>query len=59
MQSAEIKVQTPYDRLADIYDQRWRNYILNTLTFLRDWEPVKTQDKILNVACASPRFLFY
>jgi ubiquinone/menaquinone biosynthesis C-methylase UbiE len=52
----EIKVQTQYDRLADIYDLRWRNYILNTLTFLRDWEQIEPQDKILDVACGTGEF---
>jgi ubiquinone/menaquinone biosynthesis C-methylase UbiE len=52
----EVKVRTQYDRLADIYDLRWRNYILNTLTFLRDWERIKTQDNILDVACGTGEF---
>jgi ubiquinone/menaquinone biosynthesis C-methylase UbiE len=56
MKKEEVKVKNQYDRLADTYDLRWRNYILNTLTFLRDWERVETQDKILDVACGTGEF---
>ncbi|BAZ46927.1 type 11 methyltransferase (plasmid) [Chondrocystis sp. NIES-4102] len=56
MDMNEVKVRTQYDRLADIYDLRWRNYILNTLTFLRDWEQIEPQDNILDVACGTGEF---
>jgi ubiquinone/menaquinone biosynthesis C-methylase UbiE len=52
----EVKVKTQYDRLADIYDLRWRKYILNTLTFLRDWEQIEPQDRILDVACGTGEY---
>lgn len=52
----EVKVRTQYDRLADIYDLRWRNYILNTLTFLHNWEQIEPQDRVLDVACGTSEF---
>lgn len=52
----EVKVRTQYDRLADIYDLRWRNYIFNTLTFLHNWERIELQDRVLDVACGTGEF---
>ncbi|MBW4536387.1 MAG: class I SAM-dependent methyltransferase [Pleurocapsa minor HA4230-MV1] len=52
----EVKVKTQYDRLADIYDLRWRNYIVNTLTFLHNWEEIEPQSTILDVACGTGEF---
>ena len=52
----EVKVRNQYDRLADIYDLRWHNYILNTLSFLRDWERIEPQDRVLDVACGTGEF---
>ena len=52
----EVKVKTQYDRLADIYDLRWRNYIVNTLTFLHNWEEIEPQSTILDVACGTCEF---
>ncbi|MGF1461400.1 MAG: class I SAM-dependent methyltransferase [Leptolyngbyaceae cyanobacterium] len=46
-------VQQQYDRWAAIYDQRWRFYIHNTLSFLLDWVPVNTGDHVLDVACGT------
>ena len=52
----EVKVRNQYDRLADIYDLRWHNYILNTLTFLHNWEEIEPQSTILDVACGTGEF---
>ena len=52
----EVKVQIQYDRLANIYDLRWRNYIINTLTFLHNWEQIEPQERILDVACGTGEF---
>ncbi|OZH54533.1 methyltransferase type 11 [Hydrocoleum sp. CS-953] len=52
----EVKIQKQYDRLADIYDLRWRNYIINTLTFLNNWEQIEPQASILDVACGTGEF---
>ncbi len=52
----EVKIQKQYDRLANIYDLRWRNYIINTLTFLHNWEKIQPQAMILDVACGTGEF---
>ncbi|NES78680.1 MULTISPECIES: class I SAM-dependent methyltransferase [Okeania] len=52
----EIKIQRQYDELANIYDLRWRNYIINTLTFLHNWEQIEPQASILDVACGTGEF---
>ncbi|MGK7922474.1 MAG: class I SAM-dependent methyltransferase [Trichodesmium sp.] len=52
----EVKIQKQYDQLAHIYDLRWRNYIINTLTFLDNWEQIEPQAKILDVACGTGEF---
>jgi ubiquinone/menaquinone biosynthesis C-methylase UbiE len=52
----EIKVQTQYNQLAEIYDIRWRKYIVNTLTFLHNWEQINPEAKVLDVACGTGEF---
>lgn len=52
----EVKVQTEYDRLANIYDLRWHNYITKTLTFLYNWEQIEPQALVLDVACGTGEF---
>ncbi len=52
----EVKIQKQYDQLAHIYDLRWRNYIINTLTFLNNWEQIEPQARILDVACGTGEF---
>jgi ubiquinone/menaquinone biosynthesis C-methylase UbiE len=52
----EVKIQIQYDQLADIYDLRWRTYIVNTLTFLHNWEQIDSQAKILDIACGTGEF---
>lgn len=53
---SESKVRAQYEKIANIYDMRWRNYIVNTLTFLYNWEPIDPQAKILDVACGTGEF---
>ena len=53
MTSIETLVQQQYDRLARIYDQRWRFYISNTLSFLVGWAHIGPLDKVLDVACGT------
>jgi ubiquinone/menaquinone biosynthesis C-methylase UbiE len=53
---SEVKVSIQYDRLAAIYDLRWRTYILNTLTFLYNWEQIESQATVLDVACGTGEF---
>ncbi len=52
----EVKIQREYDRLANIYDLRWRSYIINTLTFLYNWEKIQPQAIILDVDCGTGEF---
>jgi ubiquinone/menaquinone biosynthesis C-methylase UbiE len=52
----EAKVQAEYDRLARIYDLRWRNYITDTLTFLYNWEQIDSQALVLDVGCGTGEF---
>jgi ubiquinone/menaquinone biosynthesis C-methylase UbiE len=52
----EAKVQAEYDRLASIYDLRWRSYITNTLTFLYNWEQIDSQALVLDIGCGTGEF---
>ncbi|MEA5509736.1 class I SAM-dependent methyltransferase [Crocosphaera sp. UHCC 0190] len=52
----EVKVRNQYNKLADIYDVRWRNYIVNTLKFLHNWEEIAPQATVLDVACGTGEF---
>ena len=52
----EVLVKQQYDRLAEIYDQRWQFYITNTLSFLLDWAQINPQDNVLDVACGTGEF---
>ncbi len=52
----EVKIQREYDRLANTYDLRWRSYIINTLTFLYNWEEIYPQAKVLDIACGTGEF---
>ncbi|MEO1094759.1 MAG: methyltransferase domain-containing protein [Cyanobacteria bacterium J06638_28] len=49
----EALVQQQYDRLASIYDQRWRVYITHTLSFLVDWARIASSEHVLDVACGT------
>lgn len=52
----EAIVEREYDRLAKIYDRRWRAYITNTLTFLKQWARIDPQALVLDVACGTGEF---
>ncbi|MDX2239221.1 MAG: methyltransferase domain-containing protein [Leptolyngbyaceae cyanobacterium bins.302] len=52
----EAVVQQQYDHLAKIYDQRWRNYVTNTLNFLKQWAQIHPQETVLDVACGTGEF---
>ena len=52
----EAVVQQQYDHLAKIYDQRWRNYVTNTLNFLKQWAQIHSQEIVLDVACGTGEF---
>lgn len=49
----ELTVRGQYDRLADRYDQRWKNYITDTLTFFKTWANLSPDAVILDVACGT------
>ncbi len=53
---SEVKVRAQYERLANIYDIRWRNYIANTLSFLYNWEQIDPKARVLDVACGTGEF---
>ncbi|MEO0758402.1 MAG: methyltransferase domain-containing protein [Cyanobacteria bacterium J06648_16] len=49
----ESTVRSQYDRLAPIYDQRWRGYVSRTLTFLCRWMTLASDETVLDVACGT------
>lgn len=55
MSESEIEstVRGQYDQLADRYDQRWKNYITDTLTFFKTWANLSSDAVILDVACGT------
>lgn len=52
----ESIVQEQYDQLAKIYDQRWNNYVANTLNFLKQWANIPPQATVLDLACGTGEF---
>lgn len=52
----EAIVQQQYNQLARKYDERWRNYITNTLSFLKTWAAIPAQAQVLDVACGTGEF---
>jgi ubiquinone/menaquinone biosynthesis C-methylase UbiE len=52
----EDTVRKQYNKLAYIYDLRWKNYINNTLSFLKTWSEISPQETILDVACGTGEF---
>lgn len=51
--AVELTVRDQYDQLAKQYDQRWKNYIIDTLTFLKTWANFPADAVILDVACGT------
>lgn len=51
--STEYKVKKQYDRIAQVYDQRWKRYIESSLLFLKQWLQLTGKEKILDVACGT------
>lgn len=49
----ELTVRDQYDQLADRYDQRWKNYITDTLTFFKTWANLSSDAVILDIACGT------
>lgn len=51
MSNAEVRDQ--YDRLASIYDERWRAYVAGSLSFLRGYLGLSGGERVLDVACGT------
>ena len=49
----ENAVTEEYNRLATIYDNRWDNYLSNSLSFLINWAEIPPEAVILDVACGT------
>ena len=56
MNPTESKIRDQYNQLALIYDQRWRRYISNTLTFLKNWAAISPSAVVLDIACGTGEF---
>ncbi len=52
----ETIVRKQYDQLAAVYDLRWKSYIANTLSFLKNWAEISPTDTVLDVACGTGEF---
>lgn len=52
----ETKVRQQYDHLAAVYDQRWNNYVANTLSFLKNWTQISPLAVVLDVGCGTGEF---
>jgi ubiquinone/menaquinone biosynthesis C-methylase UbiE len=52
----EAKVRQQYNRLATVYDQRWKHYVTNTLEFLKVWVHPSSTEKVLDIACGTGEF---
>ncbi|MBN8560549.1 MAG: class I SAM-dependent methyltransferase [Leptolyngbya sp. UWPOB_LEPTO1] len=56
MSMIEPVIRQQYDQMSAIYDQRWSQYISNTLNFLKAWAELAPTDKVLDVACGTGEF---
>ncbi|BAY58343.1 hypothetical protein NIES2135_52160 [Leptolyngbya boryana NIES-2135] len=52
----EPVIRQQYDQMSAIYDQRWSQYISNTLNFLKAWAELAPTEKVLDVACGTGEF---
>ncbi|MCU0533038.1 MAG: methyltransferase domain-containing protein [Hydrococcus sp. Prado102] len=52
----ETEVRQQYDRMANIYDRRWRKYITDTLSFLKNWVQIPSTATVLDIACGTGEF---
>lgn len=50
------RVRKQYDQMAAVYDQRWSNYVRNTLSFLKNWAQISPLATVLDVACGTGEF---
>lgn len=56
MSMIEPVIRQQYDQMSAIYDQRWSQYISNTLNFLKAWAELAPTEKVLDVACGTGEF---
>ncbi|RAM49968.1 MAG: methyltransferase type 11 [Hapalosiphonaceae cyanobacterium JJU2] len=42
--------------MADVYDQRWNNYIAKTLSFLKTWAQISPEATVLDIGCGTGEF---
>jgi ubiquinone/menaquinone biosynthesis C-methylase UbiE len=52
----EARVRQQYNRLAAVYDQRWRRYVTNTLEFLKTWVRLSPTERVLDIVCGTGEF---
>lgn len=52
----EVKIRKYYDRISTRYDQRWKNYITHTLSFLKTWAAIPPSATVLDVGCGTGEF---
>jgi ubiquinone/menaquinone biosynthesis C-methylase UbiE len=52
----EAKVSQQYNRLATVYDQRWKHYVTNTLEFFKAWAHLSSTERVLDIACGTGEF---
>jgi ubiquinone/menaquinone biosynthesis C-methylase UbiE len=49
-------VRQLHDRLAGVYDRRWKHYIAQTLTFLKNWACIPPLATVLDIGCGTGEF---
>ncbi|PMB44818.1 methyltransferase type 11 [Fischerella thermalis CCMEE 5201] len=53
---SETIIRSQYDQMADVYDQRWNNYIAKTLSFLKNWAKISPEATVLDIGCGTGEF---
>lgn len=53
---SETVIREQYDRMADVYDQRWNNYIAKSLSFLKYWVQISAEATVLDIGCGTGEF---
>lgn len=52
----ETVVRQQYDQMAKVYDRRWNNYILRTLSFIKAWAQILPEVTVLDIGCGTGEF---
>ncbi|PMB11161.1 class I SAM-dependent methyltransferase [Fischerella thermalis CCMEE 5273] len=53
---SETVIREQYDQMADVYDQRWNNYIVKTLSFIKTWAQISPEAAVLDIGCGTGEF---